>query len=179
MAVKTKIHRKGAEVVGPGKNLKGTTNAKAKSKRYRVYLAWEKTIDDPLEGMGYLIRPRHRAKQSVDLIDDEEMVLTVTSSSMQFILVDDPEFGEDEIPRDSDEIFLKVVRRRLFGRDLIHAEPVGAPPKGCVLSGRTGRLVWGGGDTVRDISPRPLPLRYWIKAAAEERRQRARKDRLK
>jgi hypothetical protein len=107
------------------------------------------------------------------------MVLTATSSSMEFILVDDPEFDEDDIPRDSDEIFLKVVRRRLFGRDLIHAEPVGAPPKGCVLSGRTGRVVWGGGDTVRDISPRPIPLRYWIKVATEERRQRTHKNRPK
>jgi hypothetical protein len=129
--------------------------------------------------MGYLIRPRHRDKLSVNLIDDEDMVLTVTSSSMEFMLVDDPEFGEDDIPRDSNEIFLKVVRRRLFGRDLIHAEPVGAPPKGCVLSGRTGRVVWGGVDTVREISPRPIPLRYWIKAAAEKRRQRAHKDRPK
>jgi hypothetical protein len=98
---------------------------------------------------------------------------------MEFILVDDPEFDEDDIPRDSDEIFLKVVRRRLFGRDLIHAEPVGAPPKECVLSGRTGRVVWGGGDTVRDISPRPIPLRYWIKVAAEKRRQRTHKNRPK
>jgi len=179
MAVKPKIHRKGAEVVGYGKDRKGTTDGKTKSKQYRVYLAWEGTIDNPLEGMGYLIRPRHRDKLSVNLIDDEDMVLTATSSSMEFILVDDPEFDEDDIPRDSDEIFLKVVRRRLFGRDLIHAEPVGAPPKECVLSGRTGRVVWGGGDTVRDISPRPIPLRYWIKTATEKRRQRAHKDRPK
>jgi hypothetical protein len=179
MAVKPKIHRKGAEVVGHGKDRKGTRNAKAKPKQYRVYLAWEGTIDNPLEGMGYLIRPRHRDRLSVNLIDDEDMVLTATSSSMEFILVDDPEFDEDDIPRDSDEIFLKVVRRRLFGRDLIHAEPVGAPPNGCVLSGRTGRVVWGGGDTVRDISPRPIPLRYWIKVAAEERRQRTQKNRPK
>jgi hypothetical protein len=179
MAGKPKIHRKGVQVVGPGKGRKATTDGKTKSKQYRVYLAWERTIDDPLKGMGYLIRPRHRAKQSVDLIDDEDLVLTVTSSSMQFILVDDPEFGQDDIPRDSDEIFLKVVRRRLFGRDLIHAEPVGAPPKGCVLSGRTGRVVWGGGDTVRDISPRPIPLRYWVKVATAERHQGAHQDRLK
>ena len=179
MAVKPKIHRKGVEVVGHGKDRKGTTDGKTRSKQYRVYLAWEGTIDNPLEGMGYLIRPRHRDKLSVNLIDDEDMVLTVTSSSMEFMLVDDPEFGEDDIPRDSNEIFLKVVRRRLFGRDLIHAEPVGAPPKGCVLSGRTGRGVWGGVDTVREISPRPIPLRYWIKAAAEKRRQRAHKDRPK
>ena len=179
MAVKPKIHRKGVQAVGTGKDRKGTTDGKTRSKRYRVYLAWEQTIKDPPKEMGYLIRPRHRAKRSVDLIDDEDMVLTATSSSMEFILVDDPEFGQDDIPRDSDEIFLKVVRRRLFGRDLIHAEPVGAPPKGCVLSGRTGRVVWGGGDTVRDISPRPIPLRYWVKGATEERHQRAHKERLK
>jgi hypothetical protein len=179
MAVKPKIHRKGVEVVGPGKDRKATTDGKTKSKQYRVYLAWEGTIDNPLEGMGYLIRPRHRDRLSVNLIDDEDMVLTATGSSMEFILVDDPEFDEDDIPRDSDEIFLKVVRRRLFGRDLIHAEPVGAPPKECVLSGRTGRVVWGGGDTVRDISPRPIPLRYWIKVAAEKRRQRTHKNRPK
>ena len=179
MAVKPKIHRREAAAIGTSKIRKGTTPGKARPKQYRVYLAWEGTIHDPLEGMGYLIRPRHRDKLSVNLIDDEDMVLTVTSSSMEFMLVDDPEFGEDDIPRDSNEIFLKVVRRRLFGRDLIHAEPVGAPPKGCVLSGRTGRVVWGGVDTVREISPRPIPLRYWIKAAAEKRRQRAHKDRPK
>jgi len=42
MAVKPKIHRKGAEVVGYGKDRKGTTNGKTKSKQYRVYLAWDR-----------------------------------------------------------------------------------------------------------------------------------------
>jgi|GEM_PF-4887044 hypothetical protein len=99
MAVKPKIHRKGVEVVGPGKDRQATPDAKTKSKQYPVYLAWERTIDDPLEGMGYLVRPHHRTKQSVDLIAEEGVVvLDSHSSSMQFILVDDPEFGQDDIP---------------------------------------------------------------------------------
>ena len=180
MAVKPKIHRREAAAIGTSKIRKGTTPGKARPKHYRVYLAWEGTIHDPLEGMGYLIRPRHREKLSVDLTDDEGLVMTVTSSSMEFMLIDDPGFGEADIPRDSDEIFLKLVRRKLFGREILHAEPVGAAPKGCALSGRTGRVVWGGLDTVRDLSPRPIPLRYWVKAGSgNEPKGKVRKDRLK
>lgn len=178
MAGKPMVHRDGGPETPKGH--KGPDRGRTKSNWYRVYLAWEATIDDPMKGMGCLIRPRHRKKLSVDLTDDEGLVMTVTSSSMEFMLVDDSGFGEADIPPDSDEIFLKLVRRRLFGREILHAEPVGTAPKGCVLSGRTGRVVWGGADTVRDISPRPIPLRYWIKSGSENKPQKkVRKDRVK
>jgi hypothetical protein len=96
-------------------------------------------------------------------VDNADVTLTAVSRSVEFVLTDEPGFTERDIPAGSREVYLKVVRRRLFGRTLVHAEPVGPPPRGCVVSGRTGRIVWGGADVVREISPRPIALRYWTK----------------
>jgi hypothetical protein len=132
-------------------------------RQYRVYLAWGKSGGDLLDGMECLLRPRHAREDRFNLVDGEGATVTAVSRSVEFVLVDDSAFTERDIPAGSREVYLRIVRRRLFGRILVHAEPVGSPPRGCVLSGRTGRVVWGGADVVKDISPRPIPLRYWIK----------------
>jgi hypothetical protein len=137
--------------------------------RYRVYLAWHESIKRPLEGMGLLIHPGQLKSESFVLSDDGDTVITGVSSRAEFILVDDPGFGPRDLPEGTEEIFLKLVRRRLFGRTVVHAEPVGPPPKGYVLSGQTGRVVWGGADLVRDISPRPIPHKYWVKRRTADR----------
>jgi hypothetical protein len=134
-----------------------------KPKQYRVYLAWGKSSDNLLDGMECLLQAGRIKEDRFELAEDEGVAVTAVSRSVDFILVDDPGFTERDIPVGSQEVYLKVVRRRLFGRDLVHAEPLGAPPEGCVLSGPTGRIVWGGADVVRNISPRPIPIRYWIK----------------
>jgi len=148
---------------------------KSKPKQYRVYLAWGKSGDNLLDGMECLLQPTQVKEDQFDLVDNEDVVVTAVSRSVEFVLVDDPNFTEHDIPKDSQEVYLKVVRRKLFGRIQVHAEPVGPPPKGCVLSGRTGRIVWGGGDVVKDISPRPIPIRYWIRDRSVDAKRRKRK----
>ena len=152
-----------------------TKRPTARPKQYRVYLAWGKCSDNLLGGMEGLLQPRHLKEDQVDLVDDGQVVVTAISRSVEFILVDDPNFAKHDIPTGSRDVYLKVVRRKLFGRILVHAEPVGPPPKGCVLSGRTGRVVWGGGEVVRDISPRPIPIRYWTRDGAGGNRRKKRK----
>jgi hypothetical protein len=127
-------------------------------RQFRVYLAHESSIDDPFRGMEYLL-PQGPLREERFQFGERIAI----SRRAEFLLVDDPGATEVQAPAGSDEIYLKVVRRKLFGRVYVHAEPLGPPPRGCVLSGRTGRFVWGGVDTIH-ISPRPIPLRYWIKA---------------
>jgi hypothetical protein len=150
-------------------------NITAKPKQYRVYLAWGKSSDDLLDGMECLLQRTRIKEDGFDLVDNEEVLMTAVSRTVEFVLVDDPDFTEHDIPTESQEVYLRVVRRKLFGRILVHAEPVGPPPKGCVLSGRTGRIVWGGGDVVKDISPRPIPIRYWIRDSTGRKRPKKRK----
>jgi hypothetical protein len=116
--------------------------------------------------MECLLQARHVKEDHFKLADDGQVVVTAVSRRVEFVLVDDPDFTERDIPRGGQDVYLKTVRRRLFGRILVHVEPVGPPPKGCVLSGPTGRIVWGGADVVKNISPRPIPIRYWVKDMA-------------
>jgi hypothetical protein len=147
----------------------------SKPKQYRVYLAWGKSSDNLLDGMECLLQAVNVKEDRFDLVDNLEVCVTAVSRSVEFVLVDDPNFDEHDIPQGSREVYLKVVRRKLIGRILVHAEPVSPPPKGCVLSGRTGRIVWGGGDVVKDISPRPIPIRYWIRDGTGGAKRKKRK----
>jgi hypothetical protein len=131
-----------------------------KPQMYRVYLCWDRSLPEPTNGIAYLTTP---SGSRAFTLRGEAVLVRGVHQSPEFLLIDDPEFTEENIPGNSKQLFLKVLRRRLFGREFVQAVPVGAPPKGYVLSGRTGRFVWGGGDFTRNISPRPIPLRYWIK----------------
>ncbi|MGJ5818378.1 hypothetical protein [Paludibaculum fermentans] len=133
-------------------------------KRYRVYLAWDQSVDNPLEGIGLLISPAGEIELPL-----AGTTFTAVSHSRAFVLVDDPAGLLHGNPQG--DLLLRVVRTRLFGREIIYAAPLGNPPKGWKLSGRTGRYVWGGGDLVRDISPRPIPLRWWVPESASHRRK--------
>lgn len=152
-----------------------TKKKTSRPKQYRVYLAWGKSSGNLLDGIECLLQPTHVKEDQFDLVDNEDVVVTAISTSVEFVLVDDPNFTEHDIPTDSQEVYLKVVRRKLFGRIQVHAEPVGPPPRGCVLSGRTGRIVWGGGDVVKNISPLPIPIRYWIRDSSVDAKRRKRK----
>ncbi|QOY91154.1 hypothetical protein [Paludibaculum fermentans] len=135
-----------------------------KPKRYRVYLAWDQSIDNPLEGIGLLVSPAEEIELPL-----AGRIITAVSHSRAFVLVDDPAGLLQGSPQG--EPLLRVMRARLFGREIIYAAPLGNPPKGWKLSGRTGRYVWGGSDVVSDISPRPIPLRWWVPEPARHRRK--------
>lgn len=146
-----------------------------KPRQYRVYLVWEQTVDDPHQGMEALLTAPQKDRQSVELMRSGRITITANRHSLDFLLVDDPQFAVESVPAASSEVYLKVVRRMLFGKERLEAVPLGEPPPGYMLSGRTGRFVAGGLDFVRDLSPQPVPLRYWVPATARTVKRTSRK----
>src|SRR5580700_8564271 len=98
-----------------------------KPQMYRVYLCWDRSLPEPTNGIAYLTTP---SGSRAFTLRGEAVLVRGVHQSPEFLLIDDPEFTEENIPGNSKQLFLKVLRRRLFGREFVQAVPVGAPPKG-------------------------------------------------
>jgi hypothetical protein len=73
-----------------------------------------------------------------------------------YVLVTDGIQG-DSSQVDSDEVYLKLVKRHIFGKDILHAEPVNINRRGNQMFG--GKFVWSTDSRFRnDISEQPIQL---------------------
>ena len=73
-----------------------------------------------------------------------------------YILVTDGVHG-DSSEVDSDEVYLKLVKRKLFGKEYVHAEPINVNKSGNQMFG--GKFVWSTDSRFReDISEQPIQL---------------------
>jgi hypothetical protein len=82
-----------------------------------------------------------------------------------YVLVTDGIKG-DSSEVDSDDVYLKLVKRHLFGKDILHAEPVNIDRKnGNQMFG--GKFVWGSDSRFRnDVSESPIQLHDRIESYA-------------
>jgi hypothetical protein len=73
-----------------------------------------------------------------------------------YVLVTDGIKG-DSSEVDSDDVYLKLVKRHLFGKDILHAEPININKRGNQMFG--GKFVWSTDSRFReDISEQPIQL---------------------
>jgi hypothetical protein len=81
-----------------------------------------------------------------------------------YVLVTDGIQG-DSSQVDSDEIHLKLVKRNLFGKEYLHAEPVNVNKRGNQMFG--GKFVWSTDSRFRDdISESPIQLHDRVESYA-------------
>jgi hypothetical protein len=88
-----------------------------------------------------------------------ESSLSSSSNALKgdsYVLVTDGIQG-DSSQVDSDEVYLKLVKRHIFGKDILHAEPVNINRGGNQMFG--GKFVWSTDSRFRnDISEQPIQL---------------------